>query len=80
MSLIHTQHFDVLAEYKKKLENDKPILNLVVIGELLLYVFAACVTYYVVWYALTGTLCRYNGLCYNIVNNRSTLLQIASER
>ena len=30
---ITLQQIDVIAEYKKKLENDKPILNLVVIGE-----------------------------------------------
>ena len=32
-----SQHIDVVAEYKKKLENDRPILNLVIIGEQLLY-------------------------------------------
>ena len=32
--LFNSQHIDVVAEYKKKLENERPMLNLVVIGEL----------------------------------------------
>ena len=43
--LILSQHIDVISEYKKKLENDRPILNLVIIGEqntLMLYLQSSC--------------------------------------
>lgn len=35
--MFNSQHIDVIAEYKKKLENDRPVLNLVVIGEFVIF-------------------------------------------